>query len=93
LLKQYEKIFVFVTHDPRIALLSDFRIVMQNGAMQKLIVTNGEEKEAVEEIKKLDDLLTYLRNKLRAGEQLTKADLHTFFNPNDFSHSQNPPTN
>ena len=34
LLKNYEKIFIFVTHDPRIALLSDFRIVMKNGAME-----------------------------------------------------------
>jgi len=75
LLKQYKKIFVFVTHDPVIALLSDFRIIMQNGAMQKLIVTCEEEKEAVKEIKKLDDLLVRLRNKMRAGELLTKADL------------------
>ncbi len=29
LLREYRKIFIFVTHDPRIALLSDFRIVMQ----------------------------------------------------------------
>jgi ABC-type lipoprotein export system ATPase subunit len=31
LLRQYRKIFIFVTHDPRIALLSDYRIVMQRG--------------------------------------------------------------
>ncbi|NVM02645.1 MAG: ATP-binding cassette domain-containing protein, partial [Candidatus Helarchaeota archaeon] len=37
LLKKYRKIFIFVTHDPRIALLSDFRIVMKNGAMQIVI--------------------------------------------------------
>lgn len=45
LLKRYKKIFVFVTHDPCIALMSDFRIVMRNGAMQRLIVTHPEEKE------------------------------------------------
>src|SRR5664279_5020971 len=44
LLKNYRKIFVFVTHDPTIALLSDFRIVMKNGAMQKLIYSNADEK-------------------------------------------------
>jgi ABC-type lipoprotein export system ATPase subunit len=76
LLKQYEKIFVFVTHDPVIALLSDFRIVMQNGAMQKLIVTDGEEKEVIKKIRELDDLLVHLRNKMRMGERLTKADFH-----------------
>ena len=75
LLKQYKKIFIFVTHDPVIALLSDFRILMQNGAMQKLIVTDEEEKEAIKGIKKLDDLLVRLRDKMRAGEHLTKADI------------------
>ena len=42
LLKKYKKIFIFVTHDPRIALLSDFRIVMKTGVIQKIIV-KGEE--------------------------------------------------
>ena len=37
LLKQFRKIFVFVTHDPHIALLSDYRIIMKNGSMEKLI--------------------------------------------------------
>jgi ABC-type lipoprotein export system ATPase subunit len=67
LLKNYEKIFIFVTHDPRIALLSDFRIVMKNGAMQKILKTDSDEKKVMEEIKKLDDLLQNLRNKLRSG--------------------------
>ncbi|MFA6357379.1 MAG: ATP-binding cassette domain-containing protein [Candidatus Omnitrophota bacterium] len=76
LLKHYEKIFVFVTHDPRIALLSDFRIVMKNGAMQKLIVTSEEEKQVAEEIKKLDDLLLDFRARIRVGECITKEELH-----------------
>jgi ABC-type lipoprotein export system ATPase subunit len=75
LLKKYQKIFIFVTHDPRIALLSDFRIIMKNGAMQKLITTDNEEKVIAEEIKKLDDILTKFRDKLRNGEKLTKKDL------------------
>lgn len=75
LLKKYQKIFIFVTHDPRIALLSDFRIVMKNGAMQKLITTDNEEKVIAKEIKKLDDILTEFRDKLRNGEKLTKKDL------------------
>ena len=37
LLRQYRKIFIFVTHDPRIALLSDFRIVMLRHATSKLL--------------------------------------------------------
>ncbi len=73
LLKKYEKIFVFVTHDPRIALLSDFRIIMKNGAMQKLIVTNIEEKRAAVGLKKIDDVMLEFRKKIRAGEEITDA--------------------
>jgi ABC-type lipoprotein export system ATPase subunit len=70
LLRGYRKIFIFVTHDPRIALLSDYRIVMRQGAMQKLIVTEDEESRVGEEIKKLDDLLLHLRQRIREGERL-----------------------
>ena len=70
LLKGYEKIFIFVTHDPRIALLSDYRIVMRDGGMQKLIVTNGEEKGVAQEIRKLDDMMLGLRQRIRSGEEL-----------------------
>lgn len=75
LLKRYRKIFIFVTHDPRIALLSDRRVVMKNGAMQHTIETDDEEKQVVEEIKKLDDLLLDMRNNIRNGERLTQSQL------------------
>ncbi len=71
LLKRYKKIFVFVTHDPRIALLSDFRIVMRNGAMQKLISTNEDERLAANELKRIDDVMLFFRSMIRAGEQIT----------------------
>ena len=73
LLRRYEKIFIFVTHDPRIALLSDFRIVMKSGAMQKIIYTGREEKRVVEEIVKMDDLLLEFRGHIRDGNELTEA--------------------
>jgi ABC-type lipoprotein export system ATPase subunit len=75
LLRKYQKIFIFVTHDPRIALLSDYRIVMGNGAMKQVIFTDREEKSVVEEIKKLDDLLLEFRGILRAGGRLTSLDM------------------
>ncbi|MEW6380888.1 MAG: ATP-binding cassette domain-containing protein [bacterium] len=75
LLKQYKKIFIFVTHDPRITLLSDFRIVMKAGAMQDLITTGDEERRVAEEIKKLDDLLLGFRTQIRAGSRLEERDL------------------
>ena len=75
LLRQYEKIFIFVTHDPRIALLSDFRITMKNGAMQSVIITEQEEKGVAEELRKLDDLLLDFRNRIRIGERLSDVIL------------------
>ena len=70
LLKKYEKIFIFVTHDPRIALLSDFRIIMENGGMTKIVVGDKDEKVVAKEISKLDDILLHFRTRIRRGEQL-----------------------
>ena len=75
MLKTYEKIFVFVTHDPRIALLSDFRVVMQNGAMIKTIHAHDEELVVAQEIKKLDDLILHFRKLIRNGERLNERML------------------
>ena len=70
LLKQYEKIFIFVTHDPRIALLSDLRIIMKNGAMQEKVVRGDSERRAMEEIEKIDELLSEFRMRIRNGDKL-----------------------
>jgi len=72
LLKNYEKIFVFVTHDPCIALLSDFRIIMKNGAMQNLIITGEDEKIAAKEMKKMDDVMLEFRRIIRAGQEISQ---------------------
>ena len=75
LLRNYKKIFIFVTHDPKIALLSDFRVVMLNGAMQKVVEPDDDEKIIAGEISKLDDLMLSLRNRLWNGERITHEDL------------------
>ena len=75
LLKQYKKIFIFVTHDPRIMLLSDFRIIMKNGAMQKVIVTDEEEKKVGKRIEKIDNLLLRLREHIRNGEVINESHI------------------
>jgi ABC-type lipoprotein export system ATPase subunit len=78
LLKSYEKIFVFVTHDPTIALLSDCRIIMKNGAMQKLVVSNPEERAVANELKKIDNVILHFRGLIRAGEEINQAQLEHF---------------
>lgn len=78
LLKQYEKIFVFVTHDPTIALFSDYRIIMKNGAMQKIVVSNAEERIAADKLKKFDDITLHFRGLIRVGEEITEKQFEHF---------------
>lgn len=78
LLKAYRKIFIFVTHDLRIALHSDFRVVMREGAMQKVLATDYEEKRLAGEVVRLDDLMQDMRNRLRNGQRLTEDILAGF---------------
>ena len=78
MLRKYDKIFLFVTHDLRIALNSDFRIVMKNGAMQKVIATEDEEQRVAERIKRLDDLVLDFVKKLRTGERLSQKRLKEY---------------
>jgi ABC-type lipoprotein export system ATPase subunit len=75
LLRQYRKIFIFVTHDPRIALLSDYRIVMQGGSITNVLYTNEEERKFSIKVTKLDDLLSAMRDKIRMGERLNTHEL------------------
>lgn len=72
LLRCYQKIFIFVTHDPTITLFSDYRVVMKDGAMEAAIVTGTEEQNLAAQVKDLDGLLLELREKIRGGEQLTE---------------------
>ncbi len=75
LLRQYRKIFVFVTHDPYIPLLSDYRIVMAGGAMTKVIHSGAAERRLAERVRAADDLLAGFRERIRGGGEFTLADL------------------
>ena len=75
LLKKYDKLFVFVTHDPTIALLSDYRVIMKNGAMQKVVRSNPEERPAAEALRQMDNAILYFRGLIREGKELTKEHL------------------
>jgi ABC-type lipoprotein export system ATPase subunit len=75
LLRAHRKIFIFVTHDPRIALLSDHRIVMQNGSMTHLLETDEQEREVSLRVNQLDDRLASLRDRLRSGQRLTVREV------------------
>lgn len=75
LLREYKKIFIFVTHDPRIALLSDYRIVMKGGRICDLLHTDETEREFSHKVSMLDNILCELRDKLRHGERLNGHEM------------------
>ena len=75
LLREYRKIFIFVTHDPRIALLSDYRIVMQNGIITVVLHTDEEERRFAGQVSWLDDILSKLRDQMRRGDRLASPEL------------------
>lgn len=80
MLKKYEKLFVFVTHDPTIALLSDCRIIMKNGAMQKVVYSNPEERITADALRKMDDIILHFRGMIRAGEEIKQEHLAKILN-------------
>lgn len=75
LLRAYRKIFVFVTHDPRIALLSDYRIVMCNGTVRQVLQTDDVERKFAGKVTLLDKVLLELRDKIRLGQRLLGNEL------------------
>jgi len=75
LLRQHRKIFIFVTHDPRIALLSDYRIVMSGGSIAQVIRTDEEERRLSHAVNHIDEVMAALREKIRIGGRITTAEL------------------
>ena len=75
LLRQYYKVFVFVTHDPYSALMSDFRIVMRGGAMTRVVRSGEAERRLAERVREFDDVLSGLRERMRDGGDFGMDDL------------------
>jgi ABC-type lipoprotein export system ATPase subunit len=75
LLRQYRKIFVFVTHDPYIPLLSDYRVVMAGGAMTRVIRSGAAERQLAQRVREADDVLALFRERIRSGGEFTLADV------------------
>ncbi|MDD1763684.1 MAG: ATP-binding cassette domain-containing protein [Methanobacteriaceae archaeon] len=68
------KIVLVVTHDPVLALMTDKRIVMRNGGMEKVVGTTPSEKEISRKLNKIDELMLSLREKVRNGEVIEDID-------------------
>jgi len=61
------KIVLMATHDPILALMAHKRIVIKNGGIDRIIETSQREKEVLEELEKMDNIIQRMRNDLRNG--------------------------
>jgi ABC-type lipoprotein export system ATPase subunit len=65
-IKQYNKLIIFVTHDPYIIFKTNKWIIMKNGAINK-IFENEQNTELIKEIEKYDKKIEKLRWFIRNG--------------------------
>ena len=73
-LREYKKAVIFVTHDPYIALISDRRIVMKNGAVTAVLEPDGSECDIIGTVSGMDAFLWDLREKIRSGELVSNSE-------------------
>jgi len=69
------KMVLIVTHDPQLALLGEQRIVMENGAMSRVLTISEDEREAAQVLSGFSKLVLMAQNRIRAGERLQASDL------------------
>ena len=67
-LKGLRKAVIFVTHDPYVSMLSDRRIVMKGGEVVSILHPGDSETEALDKIKRIDESMSALRERIRIGE-------------------------
>jgi Ni2+-binding GTPase involved in maturation of urease and hydrogenase/ABC-type lipoprotein export system ATPase subunit len=80
LLVKEGKIVFVSTHDPILALLGDKRIVIKNGAINKVITTNLKERNNLKIMKQIDEKMVELRNALRSGKIIDWSMKEYFLN-------------
>lgn len=70
LLAGFRKIVLVVTHDPVLALLAERRIIMRSGGMVKVVRTTTGEKRIAQKLKRIDEWMLTLRERVREGGTL-----------------------
>ncbi len=74
-LSGHGKIVMVVTHDPVLALMTDRRIVMKSGGMEKVVGTTPAEKSLSKKLNKIDELMLSLRDQVRNGEVIEDIEM------------------
>jgi ABC-type lipoprotein export system ATPase subunit len=74
-LSGHGKIVMVVTHDPVLALMTDRRIVMKSGGMDKVVGTSETEKSLSKKLNKIDEFMLSLRDKVRNGDIIEDIEI------------------
>jgi ABC-type lipoprotein export system ATPase subunit len=74
-IKEHRRAVILVTHDPLLALSTDRRIVMQNGAVREVIYPSGSEHVLVSKLSGIDQYVSEIREKVRNGEQFSDGQV------------------
>ncbi len=75
LLVKKEKIIFLVTHDPILALDTDKRFAMRNGAIKKIIHTSIKEKGIANYLSWINNYILDVREEVREGKQVEELKL------------------
>jgi ABC-type lipoprotein export system ATPase subunit len=70
LLLSEEKIVLMATHDPILALLGDYRLVIANGGIQQVLPSCPTERRLLKDLERLDRRLLAMRSIIRSGGRL-----------------------
>ena len=70
IVSEVNKIAIFATHDPVIALLTERRIIMNQGKISNLIYRNNAELSELEKLLIVEEKMDKIRNMIRAGGQI-----------------------
>ena len=73
LLAGFGKIVLVVTHDPVLALMARRRIIMAGGGMAKVVESTRAEQALSRRLKRLDEWVLALRERVRRGEPLEES--------------------
>lgn len=74
LLVNKEKIVLMATHDPLLILLADQRIIINNGGMNKLLITSKSERAYYYKLEEMDNKMQAARHFFRNGNELSTAN-------------------
>jgi ABC-type lipoprotein export system ATPase subunit len=72
LLSGEDKIVLMATHDPVLALLADFRIIVKNGGIRDVIQKDESEERILKEAWEMDARMQGWRDTLREGKRLKR---------------------